>query len=140
MKLFYMCIFFLISCSTIPKGYHAFNGKVFNSKKTSCENILSQVHEKWAVSNSNEKCFFYNKNLYESIYLNQGCFIGISSDKLFSLLGAPTFSIENQDQQQYSYELSTDCSLKSPSSYYLNFLCIEKIILELKINESSTIN
>jgi len=86
----FSCLLFLLSCQSIPKGYHPINGTDVLTGTEPCNNLMQKIKKEWAISDTC-KCYYYNEKLVKKILKNKNCFIGMDTSTIIKTFGKPYF-------------------------------------------------
>ena len=116
----FSCLLFLLSCQSIPKGYHTINGTYDTTGTEPCNNLMQKIKKEWAMSDTC-KCYYYNEKLVKKILKNKNCFIGMDSLQIINLFGMYNRNDRN-DFEYFFTNKGDDCdTYYSLRTIYFNF-------------------
>ena len=108
---------FLLSCQSIPKGYHTINETYDTTGTEPCNNLMQKIKKEWAISDTC-KCYYYNEKLVKKILKNKKCFIGMDTTTIIKTFGKPYF----EKSMGLIYPISKKCDFNGYlGETYLHF-------------------
>lgn len=122
-RFLYLSFILLISCTSIPKGYHRIDGAYEAIGNESCNKIMQKIKKKWSISDTCNT-YYFNQKLVNEIIKEKNCFIGMDTSQIIKIFGRPT----DTEDRSFKYSLS-NCNELFYQNYY------NSLILNIKFDK-----
>jgi len=123
-RFLYLSFILLISCTSIPKGYHRIDGVYEATGNESCNKIMQKIKKEWSISDTCN-CYYFNEKLVKKIITNKSCFIGMDSNQIINLFGK--YNREYRKDFEYNFtNKGDDCE---------NYYSLRKLFIKFDLND-----